>query len=277
MIGYRKIIGLFVAIIAEALLLWRGITVPEEIQNQLVGLVIYIIEILAIPGVAAGYMVANVKAKKYATSNGAVAMSGTPAIPLPTFNMLVPPSDAILASLGAPLDIQRLLDEAEKNRKSLFNYKWASTVETGLYYAFRDIGNATATTSLEHCLQFFDKLAELAQASWLAETTKALGPKVGGFSWDDKEMPENLEKGYSPGCHALDSYSWARHFSLSGHYRGINADLDGAFWLNTLESDYPNLDLASNFGANSTLYRVGVNARGFLEGHQPRPKPKKGK
>jgi len=273
MIGYRKLIVIIIAFLAEVLVLYNGVVIPEELQNQLATVIISLIEMLVIPGAAGGYLIANVQAKKVLANGGSnvsLQTSGyTPTSAITCTTTANP--NAVAEMLGAPIDIDAMVEQATENRDKFFNYKFASTKETGLYYAFRDLGNATGTTSLQHVQQFWDKLIELSQSSWLAEVNKIIEQKEKPFAWSDKDLPENLQKGYPPGCHALNSYSWARKFSLSGLYRDLQADETAALWLEEL-AQLQYIDIVKKLGPNCTLYRVGVNARELVENNKPSPR-----
>jgi hypothetical protein len=263
MVGYRKLIALVVAVIAEALLIWKGVNITEGAQQSIVELILLLLGLVTVGGTTGGYMVANVKAKKVLQSNGGMALPmGLPmGLSAPTLE-----DDAMM--IKAPLDIDKLLELASNKAKDFFGYQTANTEETGLYFAFRDLGNVTKTSSLDHALQYYDKLLELAQKSWYAETEKVLG-KGKGFSWAERDR--HLEDGDKV-CPALTAYSWARRYSLDGLYNIIERDMVSSSWLEGLIKTYPHTDIVTKLQTNCTLFRVGALAQQLYIGQEPKTK-----
>ncbi len=269
MIGYRKVIVQIFAIVASLILTYfnRQAISDEFIQGgtNILNAVFDLIVLWGIPqGGAAIYNRANIKAKEaMARTNGA----SQPA--------LVSTANAVLAGLGIPLDLNYLRTLAQSTMDTN-RFKFAPTDELAYYLSFREVGFITPTTSILHAQQWYDELIDLAQKGWLSGTTKVLGGKQNqGFSWDEKDYEENLEKGYSPGCHALGSYSWARHFGLDLTYRFIAGDIRSAQYLDILESTFPDFDVTKHLGVNATLGQVGALAEMELEILSKPPKPRK--
>jgi hypothetical protein len=268
MIGYRKFAIQIFAVVAGLVLAYFG---KEAITEQFIqggtGIIVGIFELLALLGIPQGgavlYNRDNIKAKKVLQSNGGMALPmGLPmGLSAPTLE-----DDAMM--IKAPLDIDKLLELADNKAKDFFGYQTANTEETGLYFAFRDLGNVTKTSSLDHALQYYDKLLELAQKSWYAETEKVLG-KGKGFSWAERDR--HLEDGDKV-CPALTAYSWARRYSLDGLYNIIERDMVSSSWLEGLIKTYPHTDIVTKLQTNCTLFRVGALAQQLYIGQEPKTK-----
>lgn len=268
MIGYRKWAMQIFAIVASLVLTYfnKDAISDQFIQGgtNIIGAIFDLIVLWGIPqGGAAIYNRANIKAKEImAKANGA------------TQPALVSTTNALLAGLGIPLDLEYFRTLAQ-SLMDTGRFKFAPSDDLAYYLSFREVGFITPTTSITHAQQWYDELIDLAQRGWLSGTAKVLNNPKSAFSWDQKDAEDNLAKGYSPGCHALGSYSWARHFGLDLTYRFIAGDIRSAQYLDILENTFPDFDIVKHLGVNATLGNVGALAEMELEVLSKPPKPRK--